>query len=317
MGGFARARRRVAYCGPLPPIKPRYSVSATFDRPPFRRWVLPALLGLALVALSASSGQTEERSPDQSRGFLGDVGYGLKLVGQDVGAALTAPTRMDAHDWKMLGGVVAVGGLLFAFDEDIEDFVQRNENDGGFFEATRRVGEEIEIVGYMGDTWPYYAGAMGLGYFAGWDRLKRMGAEILLSQYLAGSLRNASKLVLGRRRPNEDKGAYFFELNGGTSFPSGHAASAFALAEVLAHHADRRWATVTLYSLATAQAFQRLTASAHWASDVWIGAISGVAAARFIVSRHEPSPDGGSGLSLRPQAPPFEGELGLALVRRF
>lgn len=254
---------------------------------------------------------------EDSRGFLADVGHGLQQVGGDIRAAVTSPTRMEGDDWKTLGGVVAVGALLFAFDEDIDGFVQRNENDGSVFEATRHVGEEIEGVGLMGDTWPYYAGAMTLGYFTRWDRLKRMGAEILLSQYLAGSLRNASKLILGRRRPNEGKGAYFFELNGGTSFPSGHAASVFALAEVLAHHADRRWATVTIYSLATAQAYQRLTASAHWASDVWIGAVSGVAAARFIVSRHEPSPEGDSGLSLVPQAPPFGGSFGVALRRGF
>lgn len=277
------------------------------------RALLALLLGFALPA--ATTAQNE--IPEESRGFLGDVGHGLKLVGGDIRAAVTAPARMDGDDWKKLGGVVAVGGLLFAFDEDIDDFIQRNEDDGSVFEATRRVGEEIEIVGLMGDTWPVYAGAMTVGYFTGLDRLKRMGAEILLSQYLAGSLRNASKLVLGRRRPNEGKGAYFFELNGGTSFPSGHAASVFALAEVLAHHADRRWATVTIYSLATAQAFQRLTASAHWASDVWIGAASGVAAARFIVSRHEPSPERNSGFTVVPQAPPFGGTFGVALTRGF
>lgn len=300
-----------------------FSLSCRSVHRPLRVALLLVLLA-AVASAPVSAAETVEADttasaaePEDSRHLLRDVGRGLKSVAGDVRAVITSPARMDAGDLRKLGAVVAVGGLLFAFDEEIHDFVQRNEDDGAVFEATRRVGEEIEVVGLMGDTWPVYAGAMGVGYLAGWDRLQRMGAEILLSQYLAGSLRNAAKLALGRRRPNEGKGAYFFELNGGTSFPSGHAASVFALAEVLAHHADRRWATAVIYSLATAQAYQRLTASAHWASDVWIGAVSGVAAARFIVSRYEPSPDQGSGLSWAPQAPPFGGTLGVALVGRF
>ena len=74
---------------------------------------------------------------------------------------------------------------------------------------------------------------------------------------------------------------------------------------------------MTFYSLATAQGFQRLTASAHWASDVFIGAVSGVAAARYIIGRYEPSPESDSGLSFGPAPLPTGDGIGWGATRGF
>jgi membrane-associated phospholipid phosphatase len=70
-------------------------------------------------------------------------------------------------------------------------------------------------------------------------------------------------------------------------FPSGHAIGAFSIATVVAnryHH--RRWVPVLAYGLATAISLSRVTTSAHFPSDVFLGAALGYAIAKFQVLQH-------------------------------
>jgi hypothetical protein len=267
----------------------------------------PSSLCALFVAVSLLLGSAVDARADRQP--LRDAGRGLRILTEDAWSLVTAPSRMTGEDLRNLGLVLAVGGVLFAFDEDIDDFAQRNEREG-IFDLTRRTGDHFGRLGLMGETWPYYAGAVVVGYAANVPPLMRMGAEILEAQWMSGALRNAGKIVLGRRRPNERRGAYYFEFNGGTSFPSGHAASVWAAAEVVRLHVDRWWATVPLYTIAGSVSLQRLYSNAHWASDVWIGSVSGIAAARFVFHRHENRD--AAGLSIAPTIAP-DGRPAIAL----
>lgn len=244
----------------------------------------------------------------EGRSLGRDLGRGLKLVWDDAIAVVTFPAHLEKRDAWLTVGLIAVGGVLFAFDEEIYDMVKRNEDEQPF-EAIIDVGEFIEPVGLMGDTWPYYAGTMAVGYAGDWAWPLRVGGEILLAQYSAGALRNLAKLFIGRERPYEEKGAYEFSLDGGTSFPSGHAASIFALSEVLAHHVSWRPFTMAAHGAAACLAYQRISSDAHWPSDVWIGAFSGFGAARLITGRHDRLL---GGAQITPSTAPM-GEAGFAL----
>ena len=71
------------------------------------------------------------------------------------------------------------------------------------------------------------------------------------------------------------------------SFPSGHAIGAFSIATVVAnryHH--HRWVPFAVYGLATAVSLSRVTTSAHFPSDVFLGAALGYAIAKFQVLNH-------------------------------
>jgi len=70
----------------------------------------------------------------------------------------------------------------------------------------------------------------------------------------------------------------------GSSFPSGHAAGVFSVATVVAErYRNHKWVPWLAYSFATAISFSRVTTSAHFASDVFLGAALGYTVTKFVV----------------------------------
>jgi len=76
-------------------------------------------------------------------------------------------------------------------------------------------------------------------------------------------------------------------LRGQGSFPSGHTIAAVAVATVVARRYghEHRWVPYVAYGLATAVGFSRLTLSAHFLSDVFMGGALGYSISRFVVLR--------------------------------
>jgi len=71
-----------------------------------------------------------------------------------------------------------------------------------------------------------------------------------------------------------------------TSFPSGHAAAAFAVATVFAHrYRQHRWVPWVAYGVASVISFSRVTTQAHFPSDVFLGAALGFTISEFAVLR--------------------------------
>jgi hypothetical protein len=214
-----------------------------------------------------------------------DAVEGVELFASDLWTVVSEPARLDRAGWLKLAGVLAVGGYLFAYDEDIDRAVQRNR-DNDILEGVVDVGDALDNVALMGKTNRYYAGGIAVGYLFGWEKLQRVSADILFSHFIAGIVRNGGKLFVGRARPNAEEGAYDFGGDG-TSLPSGHASSIFQLATVLSKHADWRPASIAFYGLALTVAIERVETREHWASDVWIGAMNGRAIAQIIMREHD------------------------------
>jgi membrane-associated phospholipid phosphatase len=105
----------------------------------------------------------------------------------------------------------------------------------------------------------------------------------------------AIKAITRRKRPSDvPPGAPFndtFFSGGkspfkGSSFPSGHAAGAFAVATVVAtRYRTHRWVPWAVYGFATAVSLSRITTSAHFPSDVFLGAALGYTITRYQVLR--------------------------------
>jgi membrane-associated phospholipid phosphatase len=105
----------------------------------------------------------------------------------------------------------------------------------------------------------------------------------------------AVKAVTRRKRPTDVppggsfSGTFFSGGKSpfkGSSFPSGHAAGAFSVATVVAsRYHNHRWVPWLVYGFATAVSFSRVTTSAHFPSDVFLGAAIGYTVTRYEVLR--------------------------------
>lgn len=109
----------------------------------------------------------------------------------------------------------------------------------------------------------------------------------------------AIKAITRRKRPSDVPiGGSFSDtfFNGGkspfkgSSFPSGHAAGVFSVATVMAsRYSKHRWVPWVVYGFASAISFSRVTTSAHFPSDVFLGAALGYTITRFEVLRPRPA----------------------------
>ncbi|MGA7410536.1 MAG: phosphatase PAP2 family protein [Bryobacteraceae bacterium] len=85
--------------------------------------------------------------------------------------------------------------------------------------------------------------------------------------------------------PNANYSDSWWE-SGGNSFPSGHTIAAFAIATVISRrYPHQRWLPYVAYGLAATIGFSRLTLSAHFPADVFVGGILGYTISRFVVLR--------------------------------
>ena len=81
----------------------------------------------------------------------------------------------------------------------------------------------------------------------------------------------------------ESRGSF---LRGNGSFPSGHAIAAFSVATVIARrYGNHRWIPYVAYGAAALVGFSRLSLSAHFLSDVFMGGALGYSISRFTVLR--------------------------------
>ena len=103
----------------------------------------------------------------------------------------------------------------------------------------------------------------------------------------------ALKYTTRRERPYQGDGTGPF-FSGGTSFPSEHAAAAWAVAGVIAHEYPGPIPKILAYGLASFVSYERIKGKQHFPSDVFVGSMMGQMISQDIYSRrHDPELGGG------------------------
>jgi membrane-associated phospholipid phosphatase len=189
----------------------------------------------------------------------------------------TSPARLRFADatWLVpLGGVTAA---LFATDRQYSASLSKNPSTMRHYNTISNVG----IAGLAG------AGAgMYLMSFPAhnehWRETSFLAGEAALNALIPLEV---MKYSLRRERPSQGNGSGAF-FQGGTSFPSEHAAAAWAIAGVIGHEYPGTLPKLLSYGLASAVSFSRIRAGQHFPSDVLVGSVLGYLIAQSVYTRH-------------------------------
>lgn len=202
----------------------------------------------------------------------------------DQKALWTRPFRPRASDVNWLFPLVAGTSLLIGSDTSMEARVSRES-------ARVRRSQELSNLGTVS-----LVGAAGSLYLWGHlgrdERARETG--VLSSEAFVDSLAavSAIQFLAGRERPADGSGKGKF-WQGGTSFPSDHAAAMWSVASVLAHEYPGPMTRWLAYGTASAVSLARVTGRKHFAADVFVGSALGWYLGREVYrAHHDPGRDG-------------------------
>lgn len=148
--------------------------------------------------------------------------------------------------------------------------------------------QTFEQITKFGESQWYLAGGLLLWlFYRKKDSWKALGGLLLFTSVaISGIAANILKIILGRARPRlyiheQIYGFDFFHIDySWLSFPSGHAATAFGAASVLALLYPRY--KVPLYAAGTLVALSRIVLTQHYPSDVIAGSVLGYCTTLFL-----------------------------------
>ena len=206
--------------------------------------------------------------------FVASVGLLLcvsTVSGQAPARGLEAPHGPIARpvaEWRSWVGIVALTATSFAFDPAIRGEAPASPSDSDF-------GRFGYGVTNLSGLWPYALGITAVGTIVDRDA-PRIALEMAGGITLASLMTDQLKRATGRARPSQSTDAYDFDAFGGhMAFPSGHATAAFAIAGAIAAQSESPWLRGSAFTLAALVGSARVSARAHWTSDVVAGALVG------------------------------------------
>jgi len=174
----------------------------------------------------------------------------------------TSPTLPQWATGSLLAGGAVLAGA--AFDRPVDRFVSKHQ-DARALHAMGNVGKAMPLA---------LAGAAGAAIAFGDTRMQNLGIISLQSIAASAGVSIATKRLVRRARPIEDAGTWSRSANrSDASFPSNHAAVAFAAVTPFAQEYDAPW----LYGLTAVGAMGRVADRQHWVSDVVAGGVVGYA----------------------------------------
>ena len=235
----------------------------------------PAQLGLA-----------PPDSTDGSDGYNNSLGVSLlKHIAQDQEGLWTAPARLRVQDSIWLVPLAGITAGMIATDRDTSLRISNSLHTQNRYVSFSNYG----IAALAGGT-----GALYLwGHFTDNDHAREAG--VLAGEAAVDSLAitTAVKYATGRNRPFQGRHNGEF-WSGGDSFPSDHAAVAWAAASVLSHEYPGPLPKLLAYGAAAAISAARVEGKQHFTSDVLVGSAIGWLTGEFVYSRrHDPELGGG------------------------
>jgi len=193
-----------------------------------------------------------------TRGFFSALGHNLADDVKHI------PRRNSVY-WLAAGAGLALA--VHPEDHEINAHLVGHSNP---FVAGRAIGQMPTLLGAG-------AAAYVVGRMKDMPRLEHLGMDEIEAILLAEGIVEGAKQIARRDRPLALDGT----RQSGFSFPSGHATMTFAAATVLQQHLGYK-AAIPTYLVASYVAMSRLHDNRHFASDVAMGAATGIIIGRSV-----------------------------------
>jgi membrane-associated phospholipid phosphatase len=214
--------------------------------------------------------------------------YNISQFTHETADFVKQPGKWQGNDWLRLGLITAGSILVMQVDQSVRDAVLRDQ--GRYYHSV-----PIE-AGRMWGEWytpPIVAGAFGLHGWLGHNATSRkIGFEMVQASVYSEAVTQTLKIVFGRARPYENKGAFSFHpFNisdfGFHSLPGGHNTNGWAMSTVLSRNAHSSALKILAYVPAVLTFVSRVYQDQHWTSDDFLGATIGYVVASWVVDLHE------------------------------
>jgi membrane-associated phospholipid phosphatase len=202
----------------------------------------------------------------------------------------TFPARLvQGQSWIPTAVILGTGAGLVALDPTEANYFRRTKTFQGF---NNIFTGNATVVGTILAPASLYA----IGLARKDSKMEQTalfaGEAVADAEILTTVLKDATKRVRPAGFPAsgnlydswfDSRGSF---LRGNGSFPSGHAIAAFSVAAVIARrYGNHRWVPYAAYGMAALVGFSRLSLSAHFVSDVFMGGALGYSISRFAVLR--------------------------------
>lgn len=205
-------------------------------------------------------------------------------VGPESAATSAAPIRPTEAKrlldrWDFGFALVSTAAVVVAGHNDLW---LRSEGIESNTRLDRNLANTVRPLGDPALVLPALLAGYGLARAFHAPEMASQITDVGLAVGSAGAGALVLKELVGRARPADSPAdsRSFRPFSGRTSFPSGHATVAFALAESVNQTSGNRWAPWISYPAAGLVAWSRVRDDRHWSSDVVAGAALGVWTAR-------------------------------------
>ncbi len=202
--------------------------------------------------------------------------YDAVSIGGGAIHTFTQPIRWKKDDLLIFGATAAGVSLLYLADEDTSDFFRRQD---------KHIPQPVKSFGWaFGRPEASYgltAGVYLFGLFTDNEEIRELGVLLTTSAIVGGVAQQSMKTIIGRGRPDLEKGKNQFRLfRGGHfygSFPSGHTMLSSTTIYALSKQFSNPWVKAGLYTVGAITPIQRLITGAHWLTDVTLSLVMSVA----------------------------------------
>jgi membrane-associated phospholipid phosphatase len=196
---------------------------------------------------------------------------------------------------EMVGGGLAITYGLFESDDEIYETLHGIRMRSSVLSGVSPV---VSTMGLGTFSVALFGGFYAFHFITG-DGSSLRTANLGMESFLfSGIATQVLKNMFGRERPSmatREGGrwsgmlSYFEHRDFGSksiasydAFPSGHTATIFAAAASIADSYPEKWVSYAAYGTATLVGVSRIMESAHWPSDVFVGAIIGIGSTKIV-----------------------------------